>query len=67
MKIDYIGLGLIALGIGCLQMVLDKGQELDWFGIALDRRRHLRGSRDFDHLGDLGMAPSASDRRAANF
>jgi MFS transporter, DHA2 family, multidrug resistance protein len=29
--IDYIGLGLVALGIGTLQMVLDKGQELDWF------------------------------------
>ena len=24
-------LGLIALGIGCLQFVLDKGQEEDWF------------------------------------
>ena len=31
-RIDYIGLGLIALAVGCLQMVLDKGQELDWFG-----------------------------------
>jgi len=31
-SIDYIGLGLIALGVGVLQMVLDKGQELDWFG-----------------------------------
>ena len=31
MKIDYIGLGLVALGIGCLQYVLDKGQEKDWF------------------------------------
>ncbi|MBV9960443.1 MAG: DHA2 family efflux MFS transporter permease subunit, partial [Acidobacteria bacterium] len=29
--IDYTGLGLIAVGIGCLQYVLDKGQEEDWF------------------------------------
>jgi DHA2 family multidrug resistance protein len=29
--IDYMGLGLIAVGIGCLQVVLDKGQEDDWF------------------------------------
>ncbi len=29
--IDYTGLGLVALGVGTLQMVLDKGQELDWF------------------------------------
>ncbi len=30
MKIDYIGLGLLALGLGALQIVLDKGQRLDW-------------------------------------
>ena len=29
--IDKIGLGLITVGIGCLQIVLDKGQEDDWF------------------------------------
>src|ERR1700722_5304724 len=28
----YLGIGLVALGVGCLQMVMDKGQELDWFG-----------------------------------
>jgi DHA2 family multidrug resistance protein len=31
LRIDYVGIGLIALGIGCLQVVLDKGQEDDWF------------------------------------
>ena len=31
-SIDYIGFGLMALGIGAFQIVLDKGQELDWFG-----------------------------------
>lgn len=30
-SIDYIGLGLIALGLGTLQIVLDKGQQEDWF------------------------------------
>src|SRR5215469_9929798 len=30
-KIDYPGLALLVLGIGCLQVVLDKGQEKDWF------------------------------------
>ena len=30
-KIDYIGLGLLALGLGTLQVVLDKGQRDDWF------------------------------------
>ncbi len=31
-KIDYIGIGLLAIGIACLQVMLDKGQEDDWFG-----------------------------------
>jgi DHA2 family multidrug resistance protein len=31
-KIDYFGFGLLAVGIGFLQIVLDKGQEDDWFG-----------------------------------
>ncbi len=30
-SIDYIGLSLVALGLGCMQIVLDKGQEDDWF------------------------------------
>jgi DHA2 family multidrug resistance protein len=30
-RIDYIGLGLVALGLGTLQVVLDKGQREDWF------------------------------------
>ena len=30
-RIDYIGLGMVALGLGCLQIVLDKGQRDDWF------------------------------------
>jgi DHA2 family multidrug resistance protein len=29
--IDYVGLGLIAVGLGSLEYVLDKGQEDDWF------------------------------------
>ncbi|MDP9096837.1 MAG: DHA2 family efflux MFS transporter permease subunit [Pseudomonadota bacterium] len=30
--IDYIGLSLITLGLGSLEFVMDRGQELDWFG-----------------------------------
>ena len=30
-KIDYIGFGLVAIGLGFLQVVLDKGQRDDWF------------------------------------
>ncbi|MBV8781304.1 MAG: DHA2 family efflux MFS transporter permease subunit [Phycisphaerae bacterium] len=30
-RIDYIGFALVAIGFGALQIVLDKGQEDDWF------------------------------------
>jgi DHA2 family multidrug resistance protein len=33
--IDYLGFGLVALGLGCLQVVLDRGQIDDWFGSPL--------------------------------
>lgn len=29
--IDYVGLILLIIGIGCLQILLDKGNDLDWF------------------------------------
>ncbi|MDR5752334.1 MULTISPECIES: DHA2 family efflux MFS transporter permease subunit [unclassified Caballeronia] len=29
--IDFIGIGLIALGLGCLQVFLDRGEDDDWF------------------------------------
>jgi MFS transporter, DHA2 family, multidrug resistance protein len=32
LKVDFMGLGLVALGVGCLEFTLDKGQEKDWFG-----------------------------------
>src|SRR5277367_4346616 len=32
LRVDYIGFGLLAVGVGALQILLDKGQEDDWFG-----------------------------------
>src|SRR3979411_600367 len=34
-RIDYWGIGLLAVGVASLQIVLDKGQEADWFGSPL--------------------------------
>jgi MFS transporter, DHA2 family, multidrug resistance protein len=31
-KIDYVGFSFLALGVAALQIMLDKGQEDDWFG-----------------------------------
>ena len=35
LNLDYLGFGLLALGFGSLEFVLDKGQEDDWFGSRL--------------------------------
>jgi DHA2 family multidrug resistance protein len=32
LKIDGLGIILIALGFACLEVVLDRGERLDWFG-----------------------------------
>ncbi len=31
LNIDYIGICLITLGLGCLQVMLDRGEDEDWF------------------------------------
>jgi DHA2 family multidrug resistance protein len=32
LKVDFVGLGLLITFVGALQIMLDKGKELDWFG-----------------------------------
>ena len=32
LRIDFLGLGLLSVGLGFLQVILDKGQRDDWFG-----------------------------------
>lgn len=34
LSIDYVGLGLLAVGLGALQLVLSEGQDEDWFDSA---------------------------------
>jgi MFS transporter, DHA2 family, multidrug resistance protein len=31
LKIDYVGILLVAIGFACLEVVLDRGERLDWF------------------------------------
>src|SRR6201996_6260688 len=31
LRFDWIGFGVLSLGIGCLQTMLDRGQDQDWF------------------------------------
>ncbi len=37
LRVDAWGLGMLAVGMGALQIMLDKGQEKDWFGSDLIR------------------------------
>ena len=46
-RIDAIGLGLLAIWLGCLQIILDKGQEVDWFGAVWLRWATFIGSGCF--------------------
>jgi DHA2 family multidrug resistance protein len=41
LKVDFMGLGLVALGVGLLEFTLDKGQEKDWFGDPMIRTTAL--------------------------
>jgi DHA2 family multidrug resistance protein len=34
-SVDRLGFGFVALSLGCLQVVLDRGQDADWFGSPL--------------------------------
>jgi MFS transporter, DHA2 family, multidrug resistance protein len=34
-KVDYWGIGMLVVGIGALQIMLDKGQQEDWFSSSL--------------------------------
>jgi MFS transporter, DHA2 family, multidrug resistance protein len=38
LNLDYVGFALLLIGMGALQIVLDRGQEDDWFGSAFITR-----------------------------
>ena len=64
-KIDYIGLGFVALGLGTLQVILDKGQREDWF----ESHFIVWLERDLGRVADLrrllGVEPQRPHRRPA--
>ena len=56
MRVDYMGLGLLSLGLASLEIMLDDGQKNDWFGsnfiVTHGRDRDHRAGRG----GGLGTA-----------
>jgi DHA2 family multidrug resistance protein len=40
-RVDYMGIALLIVGIGCLQLVLDRGERLDWFASPFIRNASI--------------------------
>jgi DHA2 family multidrug resistance protein len=51
LSIDYVGIGLLAIGLGCLQVMLDRGEDADWLGSPFIRA--------FAALAALGLVGAA--------
>ena len=65
-KLDYIGIALLALGIGALQVLLDKGQEDDWFGSHFITTLVVVADRMPDLAGHLGVVSKGADHRRSH-
>ena len=68
LRIDYVGISLIALGFAFLEVVLDRGQIDDWFGSRfitthVGRGDRLPGVRDL--VGAAGARSGGRTRAAA--
>ena len=59
--IDCIGLGLITLGLGCLEVMMDRGEDADWFDSDSIRLMAMLA-----FLGILGSIVWLSDRQEAD-
>jgi MFS transporter, DHA2 family, multidrug resistance protein len=42
-RVDFIGLGLLTVGLASMELVLDKGQRYDWFGSPFIARMTILG------------------------
>ncbi len=58
-----MGLGLVALGVGCLEFTLDKGQEKDWFGDPMIRTFAILAACRAHLLRLVGVEPPRPHRR----
>lgn len=51
LALDWVGLLLLAIGVICLQILIDKGEEWDWFGSHLVRGLTITAFLSFSLLG----------------
>ena len=62
LRVDYVGFGLVAVGLGCLQVVLDKGQRDDWFGSTFILWFSIASASALVFLDTVGTQPVRPDR-----
>ena len=55
--IDFIGFGLLAIWLATLQIILDKGQEADWFGSTMGLLVHGHFDGGHDRHSSCGNSP----------
>ncbi len=63
-KLDYVGVALLVIAMGALQIGLDKGEENDWFGSQLHSRMWRRICDLFCRADDLGVVQERSADRS---
>jgi DHA2 family multidrug resistance protein len=59
-RFDYIGFALLVIGVGALQIALDKGQEDDWFGSRFITTLITLTATGLVSLVYLGVAPQGT-------
>ncbi len=64
--IDFVGFGLLAVWLATLQIVLDKGQEADWFARGLDPLVHGGFRRCLHRVRRVGISRGASAGESAD-
>ncbi len=62
LPIDRVGLGLLIVWVGALQVMLDTGKDADWFASHQDRHSGDRRRRRLRRLPDLGADRESSHR-----
>jgi len=55
LRVDFWGFGMLAVGMGALQIMLDKGQEDDWFGSNFIVMLAITAARAADRLRHSGV------------
>jgi DHA2 family multidrug resistance protein len=62
-RVDYIGISMLTLGVGSLQVVLDKGQEDDWFGSHFITTLAITATVCLISLAIWELVPQRADHR----